>query len=93
MGEDHTSVKTNSKGLVEVILELEKENVWLLLIKQSEHDIIFEEIWETGSENLEIVLFKIEIEGWPNECQEDIVAFGEWVANIAVGASFTVGHS
>lgn len=36
IGDDHTSVKMISRGLVDVMLESEKESLWLLLIMQSE---------------------------------------------------------
>ena len=51
IGEDHTSLKTYSRGREETIEEFVKGCLWLLLIKQSEQDKCFEEQAIVGREN------------------------------------------
>jgi len=74
--------------------EIENGSLWLLLMKQSEQASLFEAETETGSENFEIKVFRIEEEGWPRrECQEERVVFGLGVVNRAVALGLVTGHS
>lgn len=76
------------------MLESEKDNLWLLFIMQSEQEILFEEVSEIGSWNLEIVLLRTEIYGYPNrECQKDKVVLEVGEENNATGGDVWEGHS
>lgn len=94
IGELQTSEYKYSSGREEVIVDFAKGILWLLLIKQSEHEKDWEDCFETGREKREIIVFKIEADGWPKrECQEESVGLEPEVASIAEAVDDVRGHS